>query len=193
MPRARFPWPLDWMIDQYQSGKTLQEISDLLSADEWQGYWRENLGREYRPGQKIVNKVLKRSDCELRPTGAPGERNGSWNGGVRYDGPYVLELRPDHPHATASGYVRKHRLVMEEKLGRYLTPTEVVHHKDDNPANNHPDNLELYADNATHIAQTMRGKVPPERIAKAREIQQRNLKLGSRYGRRIEAGVPQSQ
>lgn len=44
-----------------------------------------------------------------------------------------------------------HRKVMEEKLGRELTPDEIVHHKDENKLNNHPDNLELMT-RAEHLA-----------------------------------------
>jgi len=36
-----------------------------------------------------------------------------------------------------------HRVVAEIKLGRPLERTEVVHHKDHNKWNNHPDNLEV--------------------------------------------------
>lgn len=50
---------------------------------------------------------------------------------------------PSHPHADSTGYVREHRLVMEDYLGRYLESTEVVHHIDENKLNNSIDNLEL--------------------------------------------------
>lgn len=36
-----------------------------------------------------------------------------------------------------------HREVMEEHLGRQLSPTEIVHHKDENKTNNAVDNLEI--------------------------------------------------
>lgn len=39
--------------------------------------------------------------------------------------------------------IDEHRAVMEEKLGRKLQRNEVVHHKDGNTKNNHPDNLEV--------------------------------------------------
>ncbi|MFB2554949.1 HNH endonuclease [Herbiconiux liangxiaofengii] len=57
---------------------------------------------------------------------------------------YVRILAPDHPHATKAGYVREHRLVMEQTLGRHLLPTEQVHHKNGRRDDNRPDNLELW-------------------------------------------------
>lgn len=46
----------------------------------------------------------------------------------------------------------EHRIVMEQKLGRPLTPNDIVHHIDGDIHNNHPDNLELTtrADHAKH-------------------------------------------
>jgi hypothetical protein len=45
-----------------------------------------------------------------------------------------------HPYATKNGYYEQHRLVMEQRLGRYLLPTEDVHHvngiKNDNRVEN---------------------------------------------------------
>lgn len=53
---------------------------------------------------------------------------------------YILIYKPDHPHSNSDGYFREHRLIMEEKLKRYLTKDEVVHHinhiKDDNRIEN---------------------------------------------------------
>lgn len=39
--------------------------------------------------------------------------------------------------------VREHRFVMVQKLGRELERRDLVHHKDENKRNNHPDNLEI--------------------------------------------------
>lgn len=37
----------------------------------------------------------------------------------------------------------EHELVIEKKMGRKLRSGEVVHHKDGNPSNNTPSNLEV--------------------------------------------------
>ena len=50
---------------------------------------------------------------------------------------------PMHPKANKKGYVYEHRLIMENHIGRFLTDSEVVHHKDSNRSNNTIDNLEL--------------------------------------------------
>ena len=50
---------------------------------------------------------------------------------------------PNHPHATKNGYVLKHRVVVENYLGRVLEDWEVVHHKDGNKLNNDISNLEV--------------------------------------------------
>jgi hypothetical protein len=158
MPIQQKPWPIEEMKSLYSSGKSLQEIADLLSSAEWQPYWIQHTGENYCPSSKVVNKVLKKN-MVLRGRGAPGERNGAWKGGVRVDRRgYVLIYKPDHPFAASNGCVRLHRLVVEEQLGRLLTADEVVHHRDEDPGNNNPENLMVYATNAIHIAETLRGR-----------------------------------
>lgn len=58
-------------------------------------------------------------------------------------GDYVYAKVPNHPHATKNGYVLKHRVVVENHLGRVLEDWEVVHHKDGNKLNNDISNLEV--------------------------------------------------
>lgn len=57
---------------------------------------------------------------------------------------------PEHPAANAQGYVYEHRLVMEQKLGRLLEKSEIVHHIDLDPTNNDESNLILLANDSEH-------------------------------------------
>ena len=79
------------------------------------------------------------------------EKSGRWKGGrrVRTDG-YIEVLRPEHRRAKSNGYVLEHVVVMESIVGRPLLPGEVVHHRDENRANNAPENLQLFASNGEH-------------------------------------------
>lgn len=60
-----------------------------------------------------------------------------------HSGGYVLVYEPLNPSADRGGYVLEHRLVMERHLGRHLTSDEIVHHLNENKADNRIENLEL--------------------------------------------------
>jgi hypothetical protein len=76
-------------------------------------------------------------DCGRTTAIRYGEKNNKWKGGRFFDKDgYVLVRSHNHPFATKSGYVREHRLVMENHIHRFLLKDEEVHHingiKDDN-------------------------------------------------------------
>lgn len=89
--------------------------------------------------------------------GKRGAQVGSWRGGrkTRKDG-YVLVVAPEgHPYPSDryghTAYILEHRHVMEQHIGRFLEPQEVVHHIDRNPRNNAIENLVLYKNQSEHI------------------------------------------
>jgi hypothetical protein len=89
-----------------------------------------------------------------------GERNPAWKGGVTYwrkkgNYPAIKYVRAPEwarPMARKDGYIMEHRLIMATIVGRLLLRTEVVHHRDHNPLNNDPANLELWPSNGSHKA-----------------------------------------
>lgn len=91
--------------------------------------------------------------CSLKCIGKAHERenNPAWNGGRYKTGQgYIVVFSPDHPHASVRKTVFEHRLVMEQVIGRYLKPEEVVHHKNGIKDDNRPENLELLPSQGAH-------------------------------------------
>ena len=86
-------------------------------------------------------------------TGKKGVNASNWQGGKTRNGKgYIFIYNPTHPFATKRGYVKRSRLVMEKKLGRYLKPKEVVHHINSVVTDDRLKNLKLFANNGNHIA-----------------------------------------
>lgn len=80
-----------------------------------------------------------------------------WKGGkyINRDGYVLVRLEPDNPFFEManqgwSHYVLEHRLVMAQYLGRPLTSTEVVHHKNGVKTDNRIENLELIPSPGEH-------------------------------------------
>jgi len=82
---------------------------------------------EYKKGNVSFSKL--HPECMQR-----GNNHYSWKEKVK-SRKYLLITKPEHPFCNSQGYIREHRLVVEKQIGRYLLPTERVHHigkKDDN-------------------------------------------------------------
>jgi predicted DNA-binding protein (UPF0251 family) len=124
--------------------------------------------------EETVRRRLRALDIPRLAPKARMDRNYFWRGGYAVDDEgYILVKTPGHPYGTALGYVRQHRLVMEQQLGRYLLPNEVVDHKNRDTSDNDPANLQLFASNADHLRDNMTGS--------------KNLGPDRREARRLEA------
>jgi len=142
----KIDWPVEKMRHWYEvERKTVAEIGALLG----------------RSG-KVVNKACKRFGFQMRRRGPKGgSEHPCWKGGRRPDKQgYILVHMPEHPGARKNGYIGEHRLVAEKTLGRYLLPTEVVHHRNDTPWDNRPENLQVFDTNGDHLRETLAGKCP---------------------------------
>jgi hypothetical protein len=128
-----------------------------------QGYRSKDIAESIGKTPKAVQKFWVRYGFPCLHNIEPllQEEQPMWKGGIKEAKGYFLKRCPEHPNRSKhGGYVAVHRLVMEEKLGRYLTREEVVDHIDRNPKNNHPDNLRVFPNNAEHLRVTLKGKVP---------------------------------
>lgn len=76
------------------------------------------------------------------PRRGSGETSGNWKGGLPHSQGYVFVLCPEHPKARVNGYVKRARLVLEEKLGRYLLDGYSPHHINRIRDDDRPENLE---------------------------------------------------
>lgn len=116
--------------------------------------------------RKMVARVLSQNpEIPRRSTGAPaGDRNPMYRDGrqIEPDGYAVVAAPLGHPHARLlpgrkHGTILEHRLLMEQHLGRYLRPTEVVDHIDGLTLHNAPTNLRLFDSNGDHLRETTGG------------------------------------
>lgn len=82
-----------------------------------------------------------------------GSKHPFWKGGkTKNKKGYVLISKKEHPYSSKYGLIFEHRLVMEEHIGRYLTPEEVVHHNNGIPDDNRIENLKLFKSQSIHIS-----------------------------------------
>jgi hypothetical protein len=95
--------------------------------------------------EEAKNKMKGKRPC------ISGRFHPMWRGGKIKTRGYIQIYCPEHPHCDHHGYVMEHRLVIEEKIGRYLTPKEVVHHIDENKQNNNIDNLKIFDNCGYHL------------------------------------------
>lgn len=108
-----------------------------------------------------IRAFLHRNGIVLPPYSFAGANNPRWKGGRILDkSGYVLLYMPDYAGRNYLGYVREHRWVMENFLGRMLLPNEVVHHLNRDKQDNRIENLRLFVSNGAHLKIELDGKVP---------------------------------
>lgn len=116
----------------------------------------EKCSKTFRPTYSQMYRYKKTGGCRLFCSSEcylstiRGAGNPKWRGGFLFIDGYKYIYSPEHPNRTKLGYVAEHRLVMESKIGRYLTRSEVVHHIDKNSLNNSESNLLLLQSEGEH-------------------------------------------
>ncbi len=99
-------------------------------------------------GSALWNNKTKSCGCWVADyrKSQTGEKSNNWKGGRRILNGYILLKRNGHPNADGCGYIAEHRLLMSEYIGRPLTDSEIVYHKNKIRTDNRIENLELLTD-----------------------------------------------
>ena len=144
-----------------QRDGAVRRNKDLILSMVQEDKSQSEIARTIHANRRDIRAFLQEQGLDPGYFDQSGANNPNWRGGrlIDKDG-YVLLHRPDHPNCNRHGYVREHRLVVEQAIGRYLDSVEVVHHLDNDAQNNVLSNLKLYPSNADHLGETLAGHVP---------------------------------
>jgi hypothetical protein len=111
------------------------------------GYCQCGCGQKTRNNKKGVANIFLQGHVNRLHT---RENNPAWKGGTTMRMGYPAVLKTGHPRAGDDGYVFEHVLIAEKMLGRYLTPSEQVHHADNNKGKTNKYDLIICPDAAYH-------------------------------------------
>lgn len=127
---------IDWhaVYDRYRDGgERMVDIATSLAVD---------ISAIYYAFKRLGFPILPRGQRKHLYTETSLYRGARELSRAHHSDGYIWVRAPFHPHATR-GYVLEHRLILERHLGRYLDPSEVVHHKNHDKTDNRLENLEL--------------------------------------------------
>jgi hypothetical protein len=145
-------------LGKHHSKETKEKISQTLKLSGKHGRFPKGntfgkeFGKPFEKGHTInIGRKHPEEQNKKQSISMLRENHPNWRGGrlIDKDG-YVLVLRPEHPSANNMRYVREHRIVMEDFIGRYLLPIEVVHHINGIKDDNRIENLMLFENNIEH-------------------------------------------
>lgn len=128
---------IPWIKGKYHSEETKQKIKktklgSLPTKTSFQkGHIPWNKGKEFMSGEKHPH----------------------WKGGKkqRKEDKRWYIWRPNHPFADKNKYVERSRLIVEDFIGRYLLPTEHIHHINGRKDDDRIENLHLCKSNLEHL------------------------------------------
>jgi len=144
----------------YTVRKTTQKTREKMSQSQLDRFKKTPVWNKGKRG--IYSKeTLKKMSAARKGKPSPykgrkwpqysGSKHPNWRGGkIVHSQGYIQIYSPDHPNVMKNKYVFEHRLVMEEKLGRYLNSKEIVHHINGAKSDNRVQNLQLVKNTSEH-------------------------------------------
>jgi ribosomal protein L40E len=136
--RTAFVVCIDCGKKSYHQGKTSNHINGVKKK------WlrcRECQNRYMRKNPPNPKGVSPRFGKDNHNFGKRGEGVTNWKGGRCVLKTGYVKIRDTFHPFNDNGYVLEHRLVMEKSLGRYLSPEELVHHRNGIRNDNRIENL----------------------------------------------------
>ena len=127
------------MVSEKERRKKQSETRKKLFREGKLTPWNKGLTKEN-------NSIIQKEAIRRK-----GKNNPNWKGGkIKTKEGYIWAYSPSHPSCNSRGYVKEHRLIMEKKIGRYLTGIEEIHHINGIKDDNRIKNLRLFPTHGEH-------------------------------------------
>lgn len=131
-----------WENPEYRKHQSAVNIGRKASKETRKNMSQSQMGRICSEETRL--KIGKANSREKSPR---------WKGGrKKASSGYIEVICKEHPNKRSHGYVLEHRLVVEIQLGRYLIPSETVHHINKIKTDNRPENLMVFKDIGSHLS-----------------------------------------
>ena len=153
---------MTYILDGLRKRMDIWAEADAITHMYNMGLSCHKIAKVYKTTGQTIWSVLKAEGIKFSPpshlnSNPPrGSKHPSWKGGrKRTSAGYIDIWSPDHPNVDKLGYVREHRLIMEQKIGRLLLKSEHVHHINGIRDDNRSENLELLSPANHNIRTTL--------------------------------------
>ena len=111
-----------------------------------------NTGRtHFKKGHVPVIKPITNTTRHKMSIAKIGTSSNAWKGGKTIEGGDTFIWNPKHPFCNNKGYIKRSRFMIEKKLKRYLTSSEVVHHINGIKDDDRIKNLKLFNNHSIHM------------------------------------------
>lgn len=163
--------------------KKCKSCYDLTKVGNTNPNWRGGLPKCPTCGKQLTNKKYK-TCLDHRPSGIRKR--------ILHNGYYMI-YKPEHQFAGTNGYIKEHRWVMEEYLGRILERKEIVHHINHIKTDNRKENLMILT-SSVHTSHHSKGIVISDRQKKIISQTQKGNKhwLGKKHSENTKQKMSES-